>query len=131
MIEPAVIEPVFQKSSSDCAVACLAMLLGVSYAEVLAATSKRAKVKATGMSDRQILATAKKLGMTIKHRTSPPEDDEFGMVYLQRGKDDGHVALHLRGGYIIDPADGLIFSDVAAFLLAKDWTIKGFYWREA
>ena len=130
MIEPAVIEPVFQKYGSDCAVACLSMMLGVSYPDILAATSKRAKVVHTGMSSRQIISTAKRLGMVVKYRIAPPEEDDFGMMYLTR-KDDAHVALYLRNGYVIDPADGLTYTDVGAFLLAKDWTIEGFYWREA
>lgn len=131
MIEPPVIELVLQKGSNDCAVAGLAMLLGVSYATIFGACSKRAKVKEHGLSDAQMFSVARKLGMVVRQREAPPEEDEFGMLYLKRRKPQAaHTAIYLRGGHIIDPADGLVYTDVGAFLQIKNWEIAGFYWRE-
>lgn len=131
MIEPVVIEPVIQKASGDCAAACLAMMLGVSYADIVAATPSRKRMKKYGLTERQIINVGKRLGMAIGARLAPPEEDEFGMLDLYNEKKEGHVALHLRGGQVLDPADGFIYTDVAAFLLAKEWQIQGFYWRKA
>lgn len=129
MIEPGVITVVKQLEKADCAVACLAMMLGVSYSDVWWATSKRVRAGA-GMTDYQIMHTAKKLGCVVRWRNAPPEDDEFGMLYLTKPK-TAHVALHLRGGTVIDPADGLIYTDVKTFHTIEGWKVSGFYWRES
>lgn len=131
MIEPAVIEPIIQKAGGDCAVAGLAMMLGLPYATVFAAIPKRTHVKREGLNERQIVNVGKRLGVRIAYRHTPPEDDEFGLLHLCNAK-DGHTALHLKGGYVYDPADGLIYTDIGAFMTAKEWTtIQTFYWRKS
>ena len=136
MIIPPIIELIIQKSGGDCAVAALAMMLGVSYADINAAVPHRRNAKQKGLSERQIISVGKRLGVSIGARVAPPEDDEFGMLDLRGGeggvnkKQEGHVVLHFTGGNVYDPADGLLYTDVAAFLLAKDWQIQGFYWAK-
>ena len=134
MIKPAVVDPIPQLSTSDCAVRCLAQLLEMPYADVLAAIPPRVKPKKDGLTERQIIGAAKRLGFVVRAREGKPEDDEFGILdlYKKEGRRyAGHVALHMDGGHVVDPADGLIYTDVDAFLKAKGWTIQGFYWRES
>lgn len=133
MIEPPVIDPSPQMASADCAICCLSKLLGIPYADVLAVIPQRKCAKRNGLSERQVIAIAKRLKFKVRARTTdkPPDEDEFGILDLYDVNNrDGHHVLHLTGGNILDPADGLIYTDLDTFLKTKEWKIQGFFWRE-
>ena len=127
MREPIVIEPVLMKDVGDCALCCLAMLLGKTYAEVLVKCPRRTKT-AVGLSGRQIANVAIRLGARLAYHDLP-EEDEVGILMLERGADDSHAVLYLKG-VLYHPGDGTIWTDVEAFLREYKWTIHGFFWRE-
>ena len=123
-----------QKGSSDCAICCLRMLLGVDYGTVVAAIPRRTKPLKNGLSTRQIQMVARKLGFTLRFRKGFNEDeDHIGILDLSKpGKTemDYHVVLYFNDS-VYDPSSGLLYTDVAAYLLASGYQIDGFYWRES
>lgn len=129
MTEPIVIEPTVMKSSSDCALCCLKMLLGVTYSEVLLAVPKKLQrtVANTGLTTKQIINVAARLGHTLKYQTTAPEDDDVGILDLSRA-DGGHVVMWLKG-VIYNPADNELWTDDEAFLQRGQWIVDGFLWR--
>ena len=130
MIDPIIIEPQFQKASGDCAVCCLRMLLGVEYTTVMAVIPKRVKVSINGLTVRQMRGVARRLGADVRFRLRAPDDDEIGIISLEKPNDDeGHVAMFLYG-MVFDTSSGLIYTDLGAYLLASGWEVAGFLWRE-
>src|SRR5262245_52750758 len=103
MTAPEAVKPEIQLSDWDCGVACLAMLLGVSYADVRRHVRERAHP--TGLSDWQIRRIAKKLGKPVQFRRNIDLDEVVGIVWLDRPKDandpdseiESHVAMVLKG----------------------------------
>ncbi len=77
MTEPTAIQPILQRGVCTCAVASLAMLLGVSETAVLEACPRRRNVHAVGMSVRQIVATAKRLSVRLVVRTRFDLDEDL------------------------------------------------------
>lgn len=129
--EPVVIEPTMMKSGGDCAVCCLKMLLGVSYPEVVAAVSKKHQrtVHAEGLTTLQMMNVARKLGTPLDYLDAPDEDD-IGILDLERpDSDEGHAVMYLRG-VIFNPADGELWTDDDAFLQRGGWTVVGFLRRK-
>lgn len=124
--EPVVIEPTRMHDVGDCAVACLAMLLGRPYVEVLAAAPKRFKT-CNGLTIRQMKNIAARFGQPLGYRPGMPEDDEVGILDLDR-VDDGHVVIYIKGA-MYNPADGMIYTDVETYLRRGKWTVDGFLWR--
>lgn len=133
VVEPDVIDPRPQLGSSDCAVRCLSWLLGLSYETVLAAIPKRLNVKSNGLTEVQIVRTAKRLGCAVRPVSGEPDDDDLVMLDLFR-KDgrryEGHVVLQLRGGNVLDPSSGLIFRDVETYGAELGWKVQGYFVRE-
>ncbi len=106
------------------------MLLGVSYQEVLHTIPRRRKPTTNGLTFLQMASVARKFGIKLKQRETGPEDDESGLLYLERKRDpDAHVVVYFNGS-VFDPACGLIYTDVAAYLTIKNWVVVGFIWRE-
>lgn len=74
-----------QRGEGDCCIAVLAMLLGMSYEDVLAAASQTmgAKVHREGMWTHQILRTAKAIGSPLKKKKSWDLETDTGIVVLE------------------------------------------------
>jgi hypothetical protein len=127
--EPIVIEPTTMKSSGDCALCCLKMLLGVSYPEVVAAVPKKMQkdVHGTGLTVQQMINVGRKLGFTLIYHDLP-EEDEIGILVLTRSDED-HVVMYLKG-IVYNPADNELWTDDDAFLVRGGWTVDGFLWRK-
>jgi hypothetical protein len=128
-MDPVVIEPIMQKDIADCAVAALAMYLGLSYQHVFSVIPKRAHVGSEGLSRRQRQHVARKCGWRLKAKAAVDEDD-IGLLELERpDKSARHIAVYAKGT-IYDPACGLWFTDLDAYLRERNWTIVGLEWRE-
>ncbi len=130
-VDPIIIAPTMQRYSSDCATCCLAMLIGVDYTAVTAAISRRSKIAKDGLTTREMRAVARRLGVELRFRFTPPEDEEIGILSLEKPTDnDGHVAMFLYGS-VYDSSSGLLYTDLGAYLLATGWEVVGFLWRES
>lgn len=133
VVEPTVIEPCIQKDQADCGVACLAMLLGLPYQQVRDVAPST--VGHAGMSNRQLRTTARHLGHRLRYH-SKIDDDDIGILDLQRpvnalrpaGEWEGHYVLFVRG-VIVNPADGTLWTDPAAFCSTRRWEIVGLFSR--
>ncbi len=118
-----VFEPLVQKDVADCMVACLAMLLGISYTTALDAFPKRARVKQTGVSDSQLTRAAKRLGVVLTRVRKPNLDDVIGIMTLEReveGAEEYHAVVVFNGS-IYNPADGQVWTDIEAFCQTRRW----------
>lgn len=134
--EPVIFEPTMQKSVGDCGAACLRMLTGCSYSGVIEAFPPRVrkKVMDTGMSNRQLRLAARKLGFKLRY--VPLNKAHVGILDLQRladpadpdGEWEGHYAM-LAGHTVFNPADGLIWTDIDAFLKTRRWEVVGVFVR--
>lgn len=108
-----ILKVVHGRESSDCAVAALAMYLGVTYEDVL-----RAVVKADehggkgGLFVDTIKQIARRLGTPLRERQRVDLDDDYGILIFK-----DHVAV-LRNGLIFNPGtpDTLIW-DAHDYLL--------------
>lgn len=98
-----------QRAPGDCGVCALAMLLGVSYEDVLGAavkTTARSRVHHTGMFTRDMKRTAKKLGVQLSLRRAIDLEHDEGVLSLE-GASDAHAVL-LKAGLIFD-GDGCVW----------------------
>jgi len=108
----------------DCAIAALAMLLGVPYRQVSNAALKiHKKIHTRGMRTKEMERVAKALGVTLAGREIAEIDDETGLLLLYRGRSDAHVVLLFRG-VVYDPADGCLW-DPDAYCTTRNWKIAG------
>lgn len=103
MSASAVTRIVIHREESDCGVVALAMLLGVSYEDVLRAVtvSDRHQGK-KGLWTRTMIRIAKRLGHTLKARSAIDWDSDYGILRLPE-----HAAL-LRNGLVFD-GDGTVW----------------------
>jgi hypothetical protein len=126
MSEPVVFEPVVQKSTNDCAVACLAMYLGLPYSQVREAAGRR--LTKEGMTTRAIINTAKKLGAELVLQKDFDADD-VGIADLLREDDsDGHVVLFVRGA-VWTTASGQIWADLFTYCKVHKFKLLGLITR--
>lgn len=101
---PAILRVVIQRTQSDCAVAVLSMLTGMSYEEILLLVGQRSpKVLTKGMWTAQILRIAAACGLKLTKQKHFDLDDDQGILCLY-----DHVVV-LKNGLVIDPADGAIW----------------------
>lgn len=115
-----VVRMVAQRGQGDCAIACLAMYLGKSYEDVLAAAvskSKNTRVHHTGMYIRQIRATAGALGVKVRATKKVDLDSGCGILHFTH-RDGAHVVL-LKAGLIFDP-DGATVWDPDLYILDQE-----------
>ena len=103
-----------QRHTMDCAVACLAMLAGVSYEEALLAA--RCDPIRSGMETKQILATAKRLGMPLRFRRRFDLEADTGLLGVRSGKWPSDHLVVLKDGLVVD-TDATIW-DADVFLAA-------------
>ena len=120
-----IIRVIVQRSSGDCAIATLAMYLGVNYEDILSVASQtvnRPLLHRAGMWTKDIKATAGALGVSLKMRRTFDPEMADGILVMKE-----HVAI-LRDGIVIDPSDGTIWdadvyisqSDKVTGLLTKE-----------
>ena len=117
------IEIIIQKTAADCGVAALAMLTGHTYVGVAACVPQLNATLANGMSIGQLQKLARTLGWPLKKTLFADDGEAVGLVSLSRGKKEaGHVVVYAEG-LIIDPANGVLWLDVAAFLKQGGWHV--------
>ncbi len=131
--EPFVIEPTMQKSTGDCGICCLRMLLGVTYMDVWKAIAIRARKNAIadGVTVKQLCNAAKKLGFELEYHDEDFDPDKVGILVLDRhtiNEVDQHMVMWLTG-QLYNPADGLIYTDLDTYLTKCSYKVEGFLFR--
>jgi hypothetical protein len=102
-------QPAVRQQGNDCAVVALATYLGFTYEAVLVALVRAADVPGNeGLTHRQILATATRLGAPLRYRKRIRLDTDFCILDFPE-----HVAM-LRRGLLWEP-DGVVW-DVHDYL---------------
>ena len=105
----AVTRIVINREPNDCGIVALAMLLGLSYEDVLRATTLSDRHQGRkGLWTRTMQRIAKRLGHTLRVRSTVDWDGDYGLLRLPE-----HAAI-LRNGLIID-VDGTIW-DVETYM---------------
>jgi hypothetical protein len=129
-----VFQPATQQDVGDCGVACLVMITGLTYAQVLDAFGKRSRkrVTAVGVTRHQLMRAARKLGCPLRFRKTEDVGREVGVIDLQRvgskpGEDE-HLAI-VANGCLYNPAEGMLWADIEAFCRTRNWKILGIYVR--
>jgi hypothetical protein len=98
---PPVMQVVIQRHMNDCAVACLAMLLGLSYEEVLVAF--RHNVIVQGAKTRHIQHAAKRLGHRLRwQRYYSVDEGDTGLLAMDSDRWRMHHLAVLKDGLIFD-----------------------------
>lgn len=125
MAAPAVVEVVVQKTSSDCALASLAMLLGKPYRQISdAALVVCPRPHKSGLWTTEIIKVAKKLGATLKREDPKTFDEEgTGLLIVRKRNGTSHVVL-LFQGIVIDPSSGLVY-DKDTYLKSSHYSVRG------
>jgi len=117
------LEPIIQKTLTDCGLAALAMVLGRPYrdlSEMAAAICPRVRTSGIYMTDIARLAAA--FGAKFK-REKTLMDGVTGLLVVVRGrgqKRQAHITA-LFQGVVVDPTDGLLW-DYDTYL-AQGWTV--------
>ena len=122
MAAPAVIDPIMQKEEGDCVLACVAMVLGVSYSEV---SSKALELfnrpHHTGLGTRDTQQLAKALVGRIFQSLRPSSEHDFtddtGILFVKLAKIGEHAVVLFEGS-VYDPSDGMLWS-LHAYLATK------------
>ncbi len=98
-------------SSGDCAICCLAMLLGYQYEDILAlasCTMGNDSIHYAGMWVKEIVGLAKLLDVKLHRRKRFDLDSACGILSMQNTRTgDGHVVV-LKNGLIFD-TDGTVW----------------------
>lgn len=106
-----VIRIVIARAGGDCAVCCLAMILGCSYEDILAVAvdqTSDASIHFTGMWVSQIIKIAKVLGVSLHRRKKWNIDTGCGILSLRNSRtNEGHVVV-LKSGMVFD-VDGMVW----------------------
>lgn len=98
---PPVMQVVIQRHQNDCAVACMAMLLGLSYEAVLVAF--RHNVIVQGACTRHIQYAAKRLGSTLRwQRYYSVDENDTGILAMDSDKWKMQHLVVLKDGLIFD-----------------------------
>lgn len=119
-----VLRPIGGREASDCAVAALAMFLGISYEDALRATVEvdRRHQGRVGLMVSQIKRIAAAFGTTLKLKKTV-DDDDYGILILT------DHALVVRNGLAFDPAfEGVAVWDLDDYIKAasrRRTTISG------
>jgi hypothetical protein len=133
--EPVVINPVMMQDAGDCGVACLRMITGLTYAQVIAVFGNwKNNVMANGMSRRQLLHAAKRLGFPLRFINTDEPGRMVGIIDLRRQPKpdedpDEHLAV-IANGCLYNPAEGMLWTDIDAFLKTRNWKVLGVYVRQ-
>lgn len=125
---PVSFRPMAQRGGNDCAVAALAMLLGVDYLAVLHACEKRHyHVHKQGLTSNGIvkIAAGFKLPLGNRRVLNLPEDG-VGILTVRRGN-TYHAVLFFHG-LICDPCDGVVWEGDTFLKVSR---YKPYRWLEA
>ncbi len=116
MGKPIFIEPVINREMGDCTISCLVMWTGKPYPDVIAAAP--AGAHKTGMWNKDIVATAAKLGTTLvrKRKFDIREDDGILMLNPEPAKGRPSHAVILLDGKVLDPYNGRLWLDIEVYL---------------
>ncbi len=106
-----------QRHKTDCSVACLAMLLGVSYEAALLAM-RLPHVVTCGVKVRDVLTAAKRLGYPLRFRRQFDLDTDTGILGVRSSKWPQEHLVVLKDGLIVD-TDATIW-DQDCFMAAYD-----------
>ncbi len=119
---PTALSIVSQRTAGDCAVACLAMLLGLSYERVRVAF--RRQVERDGASVWQIQAAAERLHRRLRWRTLVDLETSTGILWVRSAqwRDKHHLVL-LKDGHVIN-TDATLF-DVDVYLSVYHAKVEG------
>ena len=136
MSEPLVIDPVMQKDSWDCGVACLVMLTGKSYGVVSVVVPKRAR-RDGGLGQTQMRNIATRVGVSTRWIKDGDLQEVVGILGLTRPIEpanpksdrEGHYVMILKG-VLYNPAEGVIWTDVESFFQTRGWRPMGVLVRE-
>lgn len=110
-----VLRVVVQQESLDCAVAALAMYLGVTYPDVLRAVTVADRHQGRrGLWTRTMQRVARRLGVTLTLRRTVDVDTDAGILLLP-----DHACVLWRG--LVFDTDGLVW-DADAFLANRSLT---------
>lgn len=98
---------VAQRAHGDCGVAALATFLGMGYEDVYVAAAKIDQRRGKkGLSLKELIAVAARLGVTLERRTRPDLDEHEGVLNVTWGRSlegyTGHFVV-LYNGMIVDP----------------------------
>lgn len=107
---------VLQRHPADCGVACLAMLLNVSYESALLAVRKQDQIRL-----RDVQAAAKRLGSPLRFTRTVDLAEDTGILGVRSPKWDYEHLVILKDGLIVD-TDATIW-DADVFLSAYDATV--------
>lgn len=103
-----VIQVVLQRSDADCAIAVLAMYLGISYNDVFAAAAQFDRnIHHKGMWDSQIRQTAELLGVPLTRKRKWDMETAEGILLLASKRYCDHVVV-LKSGLLFD-TDGCVW----------------------
>lgn len=109
-IDPVMVEPVLQKTGSDCAIACLATICEVSYHRAsLAARRIVRDPHKQGLWTTQILRAAARLKRRLRKTPATDLDGKTGILTVNLAGGGGHAVV-LFEGVVFNPADGLLCS---------------------
>lgn len=131
MSAPSVFEPIIQKSTEDCSIACLAMLLGLPYAVVREAAPRNLE-RQGGLYIKQVVALAAKFGETLTlNKFDDDEEEQVGILSLTRakGKGAGHVVVYIKG-VVWTTASGTLWADLDAYLKTHGFVVDGILVKE-
>ncbi len=109
---PTALSIVSQRTAGDCAVACLAMLLGLSYEQVRVAFKRQ--VERDGASVWQIQAAAARLHRRLRFRTTVDLETSTGILWVRSPRCprlQEHVVI-LKDGHVITTDQALFEADV-------------------
>lgn len=90
-----------QRHKTDCSIACLAMLLGVSYEEALLAMAQPRVLK-RGVMMRQVLTAAKRLGRPLRFQRKIDLDTDTGILGVRSPQWPNEHLVVLKDGLIFD-----------------------------
>lgn len=113
-----VFDLIIQKSDDDCAIACLAMYLGLPYITI----REQARRLKSGLTTRQVLNLSKRLGHPLKLQPTYSTED-VGMLDIER-EHDGHLVLYVQG-VVYTPASGQLWAEAETFIQTGGWTVNG------
>lgn len=112
--EPTIIRPEMQRSTIDCAIACLTMLLGLPYADIAA----KVRLRGRGLSGEQMRRAAKTLGRPLRWESRTTVEDLTQpaiLVFRDTTTRDYHAVIWVSGT-VYDPATGDWWTDDDIFL---------------
>jgi ABC-type bacteriocin/lantibiotic exporter with double-glycine peptidase domain len=113
MAAPCVVEPTFQRTATDCGIACLTMILAEPYPTVNEAATRVIKgwPHDDGLSTRAMITIARELKhnlISVEAHKNQDWRDETGILLVRIGRHYHWVAVF--EGSVIDPSQALLWN---------------------